>query len=130
MDITNKKPLVFIVEDNKAYRILLARIIEKKGYVVMLFEHGRKAIDMIKYCKPTLILSDIEMPVMNGFELYQFIEKHYPTLNIPFVYISSSTSLEEIEHASKLSRRGVLGKPVNPEELLVTINEALSHASA
>ncbi len=119
------KPLVFIVEDNEAYRVLLGRILEKKGFMIMMFENGRKAVEMLEYCKPSLIISDIQMPCMDGFELYIMIKKKYPKLNIPFVYLSSTTSSEEIEKATKLSAREMLGKPVRPDELLVSINEAL-----
>lgn len=119
------KPLVFIVEDNEAYRVLLGRILEKRGFMIMMFGNGRKAVEMLEYCKPSLIISDIQMPCMDGFELYVMIKKKYPKFDIPFVYLSSTTSPEEIEMATKLSAREMLGKPVRPEELMVSINEAI-----
>lgn len=94
--------------------------------MIMMFEHGRQAIEMLDYCMPKLILSDIQMPCMDGFELYTMIKKRYPKLNIPFVYISSTTSTREIEKATSLSTRSMLAKPVSPDLLLNSINEALS----
>tara|TARA_R110002096_G_scaffold153285_1_gene316970 strand:+ start:4430 stop:4831 length:402 start_codon:yes stop_codon:yes gene_type:complete len=122
------KPLVFIVEDNEAYRILLGRILEKRGFMIMMFENGRKAVEMLEYCKPSLIISDIQMPCMDGFELYVMIKKRYPKFDIPFVYLSSTTSQEEIEKATKLSMREMLGKPVRPDELMHSINKAILSA--
>lgn len=123
--IINTKPLVYIVEDNNAYRMLLGRILEKKGYMVMMFENARKAVEMIGSVYPNLIISDIQMPGMDGFELYITIKRDYPKLNIPFVYISSTTELDEIRMANELSMREMLGKPVHPDVLFNSIQEAL-----
>ena len=83
----------------------------------MMFENGRKAVEMLEYCKPSLIISDIQMPCMDGFELYVMIKKRYPKFDIPFVYLSSTTSQEEM-----------LGKPVRPDELMHSINKAILSA--
>src|SRR5690554_719105 len=123
--IITTKPLVYIVEDNNAYRLLLGRILEKKGYMVMMFENARKAVEMIGSVYPNLIVSDIQMPGMDGFELYNTIKKDYPKLNIPILYISSTTEIEEIRMATELSMREMLGKPVHPDVLFNSIQEAL-----
>ncbi len=124
-NISPTKPLVYIVEDNNAYRVLLGRILEKKGCMVMMFDNARKAVEMIGSVYPNLIVSDIQMPGMDGFELYNTIKRDYPRLNIPFVYISSTTDTEEIEMAKELSMRKMLGKPVHPDVLFNSIQEAL-----
>lgn len=123
--ITQTKPLVYIVEDNNAYRVLLGHILERRGYMVMMFENARKVVEMVGSVYPNLIVSDIQMPGMDGFELYITIKRNYPKLNIPFVYISSTTEADEISMANKLSARKMLGKPVRPDVLFSCIQEAL-----
>ena len=124
-EIFKNKPLVFIVEDNQAYRMLLGKVLEKRGFMVMMFEHGRKAMDMLKYIKPSLILSDITMPCMNGFEFHESVKRNFAKLNIPFIYLSSSTSPDDIQRASQMGARQMLGKPVSPKLLTDTIDSVL-----
>lgn len=121
-----KKPLVFIVEDNNAYRLLIGRILEKKGFVVMLFEHGRKAAEMLKYISPNVILSDIEMPCMDGFEFHDYVQKFYRDEKIPFIYLSSTTKQKDIKKAVKLSTNDMLGKPISAKNLTQAIEQVLS----
>lgn len=124
-----KKPLVFVVEDNKAYRILIGRILQKKGYMVLMFEDGRKALDMLRYVKPNLILSDIQMPEMNGFEFHEEVNEYFPQKTIPFIYLSSTNLDEDILKATKLGAIGMLKKPVQPEELTTSIETVLEKVS-
>ncbi len=124
--IKQDKPLVFIVEDNQAYRLLLGKVLEKRGFLVMMFEHGRKAVDMLQYVQPALILSDITMPCMDGFELHVYVKENFSRLNIPFVYLSSNTSQEYIDKATKLGARRMLGKPIEPDALAETLGLVLS----
>jgi len=124
--IRKEKPLVFIVEDNEAYRMLLGKVLEKRGFLVMMFEHGRKAVDMIQYVQPSLILSDITMPCMDGFELHHYVIENYGRLKIPFVYLSSNTSPEHIQRATQLGARRMLGKPIEPDDLADTLDLVLN----
>ncbi len=121
----NKKPLVFVLEDNPAYRKLISRILQKNGFVVMLFENGKKAADMLRYVRPALIISDIEMPKMDGFEFNEYVREHFTEHEIPFIYISS-TSCEHMKvKASELGATGMLDKPVSTEKLKEAINYVL-----
>lgn len=123
-----KKPLVFIVEDNNAYRFLIGRILEKKGYMVMLFEHGRKAAEMLLYLTPSVILSDIEMPCMDGFEFHEYVQKFHGSKKIPFIYLSSTKRKKDIKKALKLSTNEMLEKPISANNLTKAIEEVLNIA--
>lgn len=120
-----KKPLVFVVEDNIAYRVLLGRILQKKGYMVLLYEDGKKALDMLRYVRPSLILSDIQMPEMDGFEFYKKVTRQFSKNPIPFIYLSSTSLKNEIKKATKLGATDMLGKPVKPDELAESIESVL-----
>lgn len=121
----NKKPLVFVLEDNPAYRTLISRVLQKNGFVVMLFEHGRKAADMLKYVRPALIVSDIEMPCMDGFEFNEHVKQYFPEHHIPFIYISSTSCENNKFKAKELGATSMLDKPVSTEKLKQAINYAL-----
>lgn len=118
--------LVFVVEDNAAYRILVGRILERNGFSVMMFESGVKALEVLEQVKPDLILSDIQMPEMDGFRFYKEVRKRYNSANIPFVYISSSRSRSIIKRANKIGAAKMLGKPVTPVDLNHSIRQVLS----
>jgi len=121
-----ERPLVFIVEDNEAYRLLIGKVLERRGFLVMMFEHGRKAVDMLQYVQPALILSDITMPCMDGFELHTYVNEKFGRVKIPFVYLSSNTSPEFMKRATQLGARRMLGKPIAPDALADTIDLVLS----
>lgn len=121
-----KKPLVFIVEDNNAYRFLIGRILEKKGYMVLLFEHGRKAAEMLQYLTPSVILSDIEMPCMDGFEFHEYVQKFHGSKNIPFIYLSSTSRKKDKKKALQLSANEMLKKPISANNLAKAIEEVLN----
>ncbi len=127
--IKKDRPLVFIVEDNEAYRILLGKVLEKRGFLVMMFEHGRKVVDMLQHIQPNLILSDITMPCMDGFELHNYVIEKYGRVKIPFVYLSSNTSKEYVSRATKLGASRMLGKPIEPDALADTIDLVLSEVA-
>lgn len=123
-----KKPLVFIVEDNEAFRTLISRVIQSQGYKVMLFEHGRKALEMLNYIKPAIIVSDIEMPCMNGFELNKSVKNRFGDYKIPFIYLSSTNSDKTKKKADKLGAIPMPNKPVALQELSSRIKEVLSNS--
>lgn len=125
-----KKPIVFIVEDNDAYRVLIGRMLEQRGFLVLMFENGYKALEMIEYIVPSIILSDIQMPGMDGFTLHEKIKILYPDLNIPFQYISSTTEQKLIQKANLLSTEELVKKPANAEELSDILKTAIEKFAA
>ncbi|MEQ8577547.1 MAG: response regulator [Balneola sp.] len=124
------KPIVFIVEDNDAYRVLTGRMLEQRGFLVLLFSDGYKALEMLEYIIPNIILSDIQMPGMDGFTLHKKIEDLYPNIKVPFQYISSTTEKSVIERANSLSIEQLVQKPAKPEELSRTLKRAINKFAA
>ena len=119
------RPLVFVVEDNIAYRMIIRTFLQQQGYMVMQFEHGKSAADMLKYIQPSLIISDIEMPCMDGFEFHSHVKNHFSEYDIPFIYISSTSSESTKEKATKLGATKMLDKPVSPHDLKEAISTIL-----
>lgn len=124
-NIIKHRPLIYVVEDNNAYRLLLGRILEKRGYFVMMFSNGREALKMAANMNPSLVVSDIQMPGMNGFDLFYGLKRKYPELEVPFLYVSSTNEAGEIETANKLGQMELLGKPVRPDKLLHSVQTVL-----
>lgn len=124
------KPIVFIVEDNDAYRVLTGRMLEQRGFLVLLFSDGFKALEMLEYIIPNIILSDIQMPGMDGFTLHEKIEDLYPNIKVPFQYISSTTEKSVIDKANSLSIEQLVQKPAKPEELSRTLKRAINKFAA
>ncbi len=91
----------------------------------MMFEHGRKAVDMLNYIKPTVILSDISMPCMDGFEFHEYVNRNFGRLKIPFVYLSSTSSEQDKRKALDLGAKRVLKKPISPQALASVIDNVL-----
>lgn len=117
--------IVFLVEDNPAYRLVIKVVLEKMGFLVMQFENGRKASELMSHVKPDLIISDIDMPEMNGFQFFKFIRANFPNLDIPFLFISSTASKKKREKATKLSSVNMLNKPISPKDLERAIKNIL-----
>ncbi len=112
-----KKPIVFIVEDNDAYRILVSRMLEQRGFLTLMFEDGYGAIKMLEYITPDIILSDIQMPGLDGFRMNEKIKEFYPELNIPIQYISSTKSKDLIKQANLMGVNKLIQKPAQANEL-------------
>ena len=91
---------------------------------------GYKAIEMLEYIVPSIILSDIQMPGMDGFLLHEKIGDLYPELNIPFQYISSTKEKQLIDRANTLSIEKLVQKPARAEELSLILKNAISKFAA
>ena len=90
--------VVMVVDDDKRLRKLLCILLEKKGLQVLTAENGQVALNILKHKKPALILLDLNMPVMDGFELLKHLQNHEQWRTIPVVVITSQElSKEELE---------------------------------
>jgi len=127
--IKNDKPVVFVVEDSKPYRILLSRMLGMNNFLVHTFEDANKALSKINSCTPDIIVSDIEMPRMDGFEFYASIKQNYPALKIPVVYVSSTNSQEVINKASNLGAVKILQKTVSVNVIAEAVKSVLDTPS-
>lgn len=96
------KPLIFLVEDSDPYRILLQRVLEENGFSVLAFRNGAEAFEQLYNQKPEAIISDLQMPRMDGFELRQATTEAFPERNIPFICITSNTDALSRERADSL----------------------------
>lgn len=113
--IYNKKDAaaakILIVDDVEINRMVLEEIIRNMGCEPLLAEGGQQALDLALECLPKLILSDISMPGMDGFELCKSLKSNVKTKEIPVIFISAFDEAEDIVKGLKLGGEDYITKP-------------------
>lgn len=118
--------MVFLVEDSNPYRILLKRVLERSGFFVLAFRDGVEAFKKLYDYSPQVIISDIQMPKMDGFELHEAATLHFPNRDIPFIYITSTVDEKNKEKADALGARMFYRKPIDIHELVGSITKIIN----
>jgi chemosensory pili system protein ChpA (sensor histidine kinase/response regulator) len=111
-------PLVLVVDDSITVRRVTQRLLQREGYRVSLANDGLQALERLREELPAIVLSDIEMPRMDGFDLARTIRDDAQYKDLPIVMITSRTAEKHREHAMALGVNHYLGKPYSEEELL------------
>ncbi len=112
------RPLVLVVDDSITIRKVTTRILERNNMDVMAAKDGVEAIGLLHEINPDLILSDIEMPRMDGFELLSAIRNDPRFATVPVVMITSRTGQKHRQKAEEMGVSGYLGKPYTEADLL------------
>jgi CheY-like chemotaxis protein len=119
-------PLVFIVEDHQDTREFMADCLARNGFRVETARDGRAALSGIAKTRPDLIVTDLSLPHLNGWELTRRLRHDPRTEHIPVIACSAHMSSWSLEHALDAGCVAYLVKPISPEELLAAINRALA----
>ena len=114
-------PLVLVVDDSITVRRVTQRLLQREGYRVVLAVDGVQALERLRTERPALVLTDIEMPRMDGFELTRSIRASSAWRSLPLVVISSRMAEKHRQMAKELGVDHYLGKPYGEEELLSLI---------
>jgi chemosensory pili system protein ChpA (sensor histidine kinase/response regulator) len=116
-------PLVMVVDDSITVRKITGRLLEREGYRVLTAKDGVDALEQLKGELPCVMLVDIEMPRMDGFDLARNVRGDPRTMDIPIIIISSRTAPKHRSRASELGVNVFLGKPYEDGELMRHIAE-------
>ena len=116
--VENEIPLVLVVDDSITVRRVTQRLLKREGYRVTLASDGLDALERLQEEKPTVVLSDIEMPRMDGFDLARNIRADARWRDLPIIMITSRIAGKHREHAKELGVDHYLGKPYSEDELL------------
>ncbi len=111
-------PLVLVVDDSITVRRVTQRLLQREGYRVSLAADGLQALERLQQERPAVVLSDIEMPRMDGFDLARNIRADESLAGLPIIMITSRIAEKHREHAKQLGVNHYLGKPYSEEELL------------
>jgi chemosensory pili system protein ChpA (sensor histidine kinase/response regulator) len=114
-----------VVDDSLTMRKVLGRLLDREGYDVLLAKDGMDAMQVLQEATPDIILTDIEMPRMDGFGLARNIRDDVRTKNTPLIMISSRTADKHQTLAKEIGVDAFFGKPVQDEELIAKIKELL-----
>jgi len=116
---------LLVVDDNKVNRILLLRGLEQLGHSVVQAEDGKKALALLESEPFDLVLLDIEMPEMNGFEVLEHCLNDSKLRNIPIVMTSASDELNSVVKCIEMGAEDFLTKPLNTVLLQARVNASL-----
>ena len=111
----SSKAEILIIDDVEMNREILREIISDMGESPFLAESGEQALEMLDGWKPQLILTDISMPGMDGYELCKILKKGEKTRNIPVIFISAFSEPEDIIEGFSLGGEDYITKPFIPE---------------
>ena len=111
-------PLILVVDDSLTVRRITKRLLEREGYRVALAKDGLEALDQLAGERPVVVLSDIEMPRMDGFDLLRNIRGDAALADLPVIMITSRIAQKHRDIAAELGASHYLGKPYSEEELL------------
>ncbi len=119
------KPMILIVDDVSKNIQLLGNILRKENYQISFASQGEQALSMISDVKPDLILLDIMMPGMDGYEVCEKLKSNMETNEIPVIFLTAKTEITDIVKGLQSGAVDFISKPFNSAELLARINTHL-----
>ena len=119
------KTTILVAEDQQHVRKLITYKLENNGYEVITAENGAEALVKIREIIPTLVLLDVMMPLMTGFEVLAALKQDERTKNIPVLLVTAQSKEEEILRGLELGAEDYITKPFSPNELAARVKKAL-----
>ena len=118
--------LILIVEDDVAVADGLRRTLRVEGWRAESFTDGRRALEWMVDHHPDLIVADIMMPGMNGYQFYQRVRGNPDWQWIPFVFLTAKAELEDVRYGRELGVDDYLTKPIEPDDLIAAVRGRLA----
>ena len=114
---------ILIVEDNEMNRDMLSRRLERKGFTIVMAEDGQKGVDMSKSESPDLILMDLSLPIMDGWQATTNIKSDQDTKDIPIIVLTAHAMAGDREKALDAGADEYDTKPIEFKRLLGKIKD-------
>jgi twitching motility two-component system response regulator PilH len=121
---------VMIVDDSPTIRAMLASLLKQNGLEVVEAEDGLVAKQMMKERRPDLVITDIVMPNMNGYELCRWVKNELPGGSAPVILCSTKSEAFDKHWGMKQGGDAYIIKPFNPNEMMKTVRTLLQGVSA
>jgi chemotaxis protein histidine kinase CheA/CheY-like chemotaxis protein len=122
-------PTIMVVDDSLSQRRALEQLLSDAGYKIRTARDGIEAVNLLAQVKPDLVLTDLEMPRMNGIELTAHIRAQSSLKNLPVIMITSRTTQKHRQMAEEFGVDFYLAKPVRDEDLLVKVHNLLEQTA-
>jgi adenylate cyclase len=116
---------ILIADDNRMNRLLLARGLEQQGHTIVFAEHGREALELLRRDGFDLVLLDVLMPVLDGYQVLAELKLEPHLRDIPVIMTSSLDELDSVVKCVEMGAEDYLTKPINPVLLNARINASL-----
>src|SRR5260221_5609586 len=121
---------ILIVDDNQMNRDMLARRLERKGYVIQVAESARSLLERIREEPADLVLLDVEMPEISGLDALQTLRGCYSPIQLPIIMVTAKDQSEDIVKARDLGANDYLTKPIDFPVALARIRTQVAHKKA
>lgn len=118
-------PLILLVEDSETIHKLVSRKLKKDGFRFEYRENGKQGLDAVRELKPDLVILDVMLPSMNGFEILRQIRSDKDLADTKVIMLTSKNRSEDIEKGFSLDVDDYIDKPFKPTELVLRINKIL-----
>lgn len=120
------KPIILIVDDEEANLQLIGKILQNLDVDITLASSGKEALQLLESLVPDLIILDIIMPSMSGFDVCRKIKSRKPTSEVPIIFLSAKVDSEDIIKGFDIGARDYITKPFIKEELVARVEAQLN----
>ena len=120
---------LLLIEDDTVLRETTAEILELEGYKVVVAANGKRGIEQARIMLPDIIICDIMMPELDGYDVFKLLSEDETTKKIPFIFMSAKTEIKDIRKGMDLGADDYLTKPVEEELLLSAIESRLAKSA-
>jgi CheY-like chemotaxis protein len=120
-----RRPTILIIENEVSNRLLIERVLSTRGYRCISASNGQEALNMLDREYVDLILTDLSMPVLDGYRTTQLIRERPEMANVPIVAVTAYALNDESEAAMQIGCNEYLTKPFKPRQLLEVVDRLL-----
>jgi CheY-like chemotaxis protein/CRP-like cAMP-binding protein len=120
---------ILIIEDDTVLRETTAEILELENYKVVTAANGKRGAELAKILMPDLVVCDIMMPELDGYDVLKILSEDEKTKRIPFIFMSAKTEIKDVRKGMDLGADDYLTKPVNDELLISAIESRLAKSA-
>ena len=128
-DAAKRKPRVLVVDDSISIRKYVQRFLDRTGYEVEVAPDGMEALNVMGKIKFDAVITDLEMPVMHGYDLIAEMKRNAGLANIPVIVLTSRAGDKHRQKAIEMGAQDYLVKPFEEQEMLAALKKLLSGAA-
>ncbi len=119
-------PRILVADDEPALLRLLEFVLGRRGYIIQGVTNGNAAVEILKTESPDLVILDVMMPGLDGYEVLTYIRETAHLEGLPVVMLTARAQLDDIQLGLSLGADAYLAKPFDPEDLLSVVESLIS----
>jgi chemosensory pili system protein ChpA (sensor histidine kinase/response regulator) len=129
IDVVRQEKVVVLVDDSISVRKFVGRMLEKAGYRVKLAADGLEALEIVTQTRCDLVVTDLEMPRTNGYELLNHLRQDAATRNLPVMVVTSRAGAKHRDRAMKDGAAAFMTKPVQEDQFITAVTKLIGPAA-